>query len=137
VPGLRRLGPATGNRTPVAAFVLDGVPHGLLSARLANEHGIGTRSGCFCAHPYMGRLLGLSEADVEQFHADVRAGLRHRLPGAVRASANRATSGADIDLLGAALREIAATPERAAEYTLDAHGDFSPRTRPARVPVAG
>jgi selenocysteine lyase/cysteine desulfurase len=121
----------------VAAFVLDGVPHGLLSARLANEHAIGTRSGCFCAHPYMGRLLGLTDADVQQFHDDVRAGLRHRLPGATRVSAGRATTTADIALLGEALREIAATPERAVEYTIDAHGDFAPRSRPARVPVAG
>ena len=74
VPGLRRLGPVTGDRLPVAAFNLDGVPHGLLAARLANEYAIGTRSGCFCAHPYMGRLLGLSDAEVDQFHADVRAG---------------------------------------------------------------
>jgi selenocysteine lyase/cysteine desulfurase len=137
VPGLRRLGPTTGSRTPVAAFVLDEVPHGLLSARLAAEHAIGTRSGCFCAHPYMGRLLDLSDADVQQFHDDVRAGLRSRLPGAVRASANRATTVADIALLGDALREIAATPERAADYTIGAHGDFVPRSSPARVPVAG
>jgi selenocysteine lyase/cysteine desulfurase len=137
VPGLRRLGPAAGVRTPVAAFVLDGQPHGLVSARLANEHAIGTRSGCFCAHPYMGRLLGLTDADVQQFHDDVRAGLRHRLPGAVRASAGRATTGADIAVLGEALREIAATPERAVEYTIDGHGDYTPRTRRARVPVAG
>ena len=135
VPALRRLGPTSGARTPVAAFVLDDVPHGLLSARLASEHAIGTRSGCFCAHPYMGRLLGLSDADVQQFHDDVRSGLRHRLPGAVRASANRATTVADVALLGEALREIAATPERAADYTVDAHGDFTPRSRPARVPV--
>ena len=85
----------------------------------------------------MGRLLGLTDADVQQFHDDVRAGLRHRLPGAVRASAGRATTVADVALLGEALREIAATPERAVEYTLDGHGDVTPRTRPARVPVAG
>jgi selenocysteine lyase/cysteine desulfurase len=137
VPGLRRLGPASGTRTPVAAFVLDGMPHGLVSARLANEYAIGTRSGCFCAHPYMGRLLGLTDADVQQFHDDVRAGLRHRLPGAVRASAGRATTAADIALLGEALREIAASPERASDYTIDGHGDYTPRSRPARVPVAG
>ena len=83
----------------------------------------------------MGRLLCLFDADVQQFHDDVRAGLRHRLPGAVRASANRATTVADIARLGDALREIAATPERAADYTIDAHGDFAPRSQPARVPV--
>jgi selenocysteine lyase/cysteine desulfurase len=135
VPGLQRLGPVRGDRLPVAAFNLEGVPHGLLAARLANEYGIGTRSGCFCAHPYMGRLLGLSDADVDQFHADVRAGFRHRLPGAVRVSANRQTYLTDIPMLGQALREIAATPEGAERYVLDERGDFVPSVRP-RVPVA-
>ena len=134
VPGLHRLGPVTGDRLPVAAFNLEGVPHGLLAARLANEYAIGTRSGCFCAHPYMGRLLGLSDAEVAQFHADVRAGARHRLPGAVRVSANRQTYLTDIPILGQALREIAATPEGAERYELDARGDFAPRVR-SRVPV--
>src|SRR4051794_38164385 len=129
VPGLHRLGPVTGDRLPVAAFNLEGVPHGLLAARLANEFAIGTRSGCFCAHPYMGRLLGLSEAEVYRFHADVRAGLRHRLPGAVRVSANQQTYLTDIPLLGQALREIAATPEGAGQYTLDERGDYVPRMR--------
>jgi selenocysteine lyase/cysteine desulfurase len=129
VPGLRRLGPATGDRLPVAAFNLEGVPHALLAARLANEYAIGTRSGCFCAHPYMGRLLGLTETEVDRFHADVRAGLRHRLPGAVRVSANRQTYLTDIPMLGQALREIAATPEGAERYTVDQRGDFVPRSR--------
>jgi selenocysteine lyase/cysteine desulfurase len=129
VPGLQRLGPVTGDRLPVAAFNLEGVPHGLLAARLANEYAIGTRSGCFCAHPYMGRLLGLSENEIDQFHADVRAGNRHRLPGAVRVSANRQTYLTDIPMLGQALREIAATPEGAERYVLDARGDFVPRNR--------
>ena len=129
VPGLQRLGPVTGDRLPVAAFNLEGVPHGLLAARLANEFAIGTRSGCFCAHPYMGKLLGLSEAEVDQFHADVRAGRKHRLPGAVRVSANRQTYLTDIPLLGQALRQIAATPEGAERYVLDQRGDYVPRTR--------
>jgi selenocysteine lyase/cysteine desulfurase len=135
VPGLHRLGPVAGDRLPVAAFNLDGVPHGLLAARLANEYAIGTRSGCFCAHPYMGRLLGLSDAEVGQFHADVRAGRRQRLPGAVRVSANRQTYLTDIPMLGQALREIAATPEGSARYVLDERGDFVPRTG-ALVPVS-
>jgi selenocysteine lyase/cysteine desulfurase len=129
VPGLQRLGPVAGDRLPVAAFNLEGVPHGLLAARLANEYAIGTRSGCFCAHPYMGRLLNLSQADVDRFHADVRAGDRHRLPGAVRVSANRQTYLTDIPLLGQALRQIAATPEGAERYQLDERGDFVPGER--------
>jgi selenocysteine lyase/cysteine desulfurase len=136
VPGLHRLGPLTGDRLPVAAFNLEGVPHGLLAARLANEYAIGTRSGCFCAHPYMGRLLGLSDAAVTQFHDDVRAGHRDRVPGAVRVSANRTTYLTDVAVLGEALREIAETPERAAWYQTDAHGDVVPRpTRRRRAAV--
>jgi len=122
VPGLRRHGPTTPDRLPVAAFVLDGVPHALLAARLSAEYGIGVRSGCFCAHPYLGRLLGLSEAEVQQFHEDVRAGRVEQVPGVVRASANRATTVADVARLGNALRAIAATPELAARYESDGHG---------------
>jgi selenocysteine lyase/cysteine desulfurase len=137
VRGLHRLGPVTGDRLPVAAFNLEGVPHGLLAARLANEFAIGTRSGCFCAHPYMGRLLGLSATDVDRFHADVRAGNRHRLPGAVRVSANRQTYLTDIPMLGQALRRIAATPEGAERYVLDHRGDFVPRSRSLAASQAG
>jgi selenocysteine lyase/cysteine desulfurase len=135
VPGLHRLGPVAGDQLPVAAFNLEGVPHGLLAARLANEYAIGTRSGCFCAHPYMGRLLGLSDAEVDRFHADVRAGARHRLPGAVRVSANRQTYLTDIPLLGQALREIAADPEGAERYVLDERDDYVPRVQP-RLPAS-
>jgi selenocysteine lyase/cysteine desulfurase len=109
VPGLRRLGSAPGDRLPVAAFVLEGVPHGVVAARLADGYGIGVRSGCFCAHPYLTRLFGLSDAEVVRFHDDARADRHDLLPGAVRVSCNRATSPADIALLGDALREIAAT----------------------------
>ncbi len=42
----------------VAAFTVDGMHHGLVAARLSAEFGIGVRHGCFCAHPYLLRLLG-------------------------------------------------------------------------------
>jgi selenocysteine lyase/cysteine desulfurase len=122
VPGLRRYGPTSGERLPVAAFDLDGVPHGLVAARLSAEYGIGVRSGCFCAHPYMARLLDLTEEQVDRFHRDARSG-RRQLPGAVRASANRATTLCDVTALGEALRAIAATPEGALRYRIDEHGD--------------
>jgi selenocysteine lyase/cysteine desulfurase len=113
VPGLRRLGPATGDRLPVAAFVLDGMPHATVAARLAEDYGMGVRSGCFCAHPYLTRLFGLSDAEVRQFHEDARANRHDLLPGAVRVSCTAATPPADIAALGDALRTIAGTPETA------------------------
>jgi selenocysteine lyase/cysteine desulfurase len=106
VPALRRLGPASGDRLPVAAFVIDGMPHEEVAARLSREYGIGVRSGCFCAHPYVGRLLGLTTSEVERFHDDARANLHDRLPGAVRVSCSPATPLADVALLGEALRGI-------------------------------
>nr|WP_243851615.1 aminotransferase class V-fold PLP-dependent enzyme [Modestobacter marinus] len=127
VPGLHRYGPAAGDRLPVATFNLHGLPHALLAARLAAEHAIGVRSGCFCAHPYMARLLSLSQEQVQQFHRDAQLDQRHQLPGAVRASANRTTSLCDVAALGSALRAIAATPEQGTRYRLDEHGDYVPR----------
>lgn len=106
VPGLRRLGTASGDRLPVAAFVIDGMRHGEVAARLAREYGIGVRSGCFCAHPYLGRLLALSPREVARFHEDARANFHDRLPGAVRVSCSSATPLADVAVLGEALRGI-------------------------------
>jgi hypothetical protein len=73
---------------------------------------------------------------VTRFHDDVRAGHRDRVPGAVRVSANKNTYLTDVAVLGEALREIADTPERAAWYQTDAHGDVVPRpTRRRRTSV--
>jgi selenocysteine lyase/cysteine desulfurase len=106
VPGLRRIGTASRDRLPVAAFVIDGMPHGEVAARLAREYGIGVRSGCFCAHPYIARLLRLTESEVARFRDDARANLHDRLPGAVRVSCSSATPLADVASLGAALRDM-------------------------------
>ena len=126
VPGLHRYGTTSPDRLPVAAFGLDGLPHSLVAARLAHEHAIGVRSGCFCAHPLIGRLLGLSDEHVRRYHEDVRDGNPHRVPGAVRVSASRTTTAADVAALGEALRDIAATAGDARGYTLDDHGGYAP-----------
>ena len=59
--GVALLGPdPTSPTLPLAAFTVEGVPHALVAARLSAEYGIGVRHGCFCAHPYLMRLLDLS-----------------------------------------------------------------------------
>ena len=63
------------------------LPHALVAARLSAEYGIGVRHGCFCAHPYLIRLLGLPDDLIERYRQDVLAGDRRSIPGAVRASA--------------------------------------------------
>ena len=60
IDGVHVLGPGPGTDTlSVASFTVDGMHHALVAARLSAEWGIGVRHGCFCAHPYLLRLLGV------------------------------------------------------------------------------
>jgi selenocysteine lyase/cysteine desulfurase len=111
----------------VAAFEIEGVPHALVAARLSAEFGIGVRHGCFCAHPYLMRLLDLPGDIVDQYRDDVRRGDRRRLPGAVRASAELSTTTDDIDRLLAAVATVADGSPAPVTYRQDtATGDYWP-----------
>jgi cysteine desulfurase/selenocysteine lyase len=74
-----------------------------VAAILSQEWGIGTRSGCFCAHAYLRHLLGVSEGAME---ALARAG-HGAMPGAVRASFGLYNTRDEVLLLAEALGEIA------------------------------
>ena len=118
IGGVEILGPPA-PMLPLATFTVAGLSHSLLAARLSAEHGIGVRHGCFCAHPYLFRLLGLSPDEIRGYKAAVVAGDRHGIPGAVRASASIATSTDDVDRLLAAVRHIAAHPAPTVRYQQD------------------
>ena len=128
IPGVRLLGPALGEETlPVAAFTVNGVSHALVAARLAAEDSIGVRHGCFCAHPYLIRLLGLSHAEVASYRREMLSGDRSRMPGAVRASAGINTTTAQIERLLTAIARIAGGEKPPVEYIQDPRtGDFDP-----------
>jgi selenocysteine lyase/cysteine desulfurase len=111
-------GASAGGRLGVLAFNLAGLPHGLVAAILAHEWGIGTRSGCFCAHPYVKALLGVSDAEAEAQAARLRAGDRRDLPGAVRVSLGVYNTAGDLERLDEALHAIAAG-RHGADYALD------------------
>lgn len=129
--GVRLLG---GTPTPddtsylaVASFSIDGLPHPLVAARLSAEYGIGVRHGCFCAHPYLVRLLGLDEAETARYRHDIAVGDRRDIPGAVRASASIATTEADLDRFLAAVADLADGKPAPVEYRQDpATGDYAP-----------
>jgi selenocysteine lyase/cysteine desulfurase len=128
IEGVKVLGPGPGVDTlAVAAFTVEGMHHALVAARLSAEFGIGVRHGCFCAHPYLMRLLGVGAAGVAQARASVQRGDRSTIPGAVRASCGLGTSSDDVDTLLAAVGTLAAGAPAPVAYVQDAvTGDFWP-----------
>jgi selenocysteine lyase/cysteine desulfurase len=125
VPGLRLLELWSGvDRLGVATFTLDGYRDPLLAAILSAEHAIGVRHGCFCAHPLMTRLLGVPEAEADRLRAELRAGRRPLLPGAVRASIGLGTTIADVDRLVSALEEIAHSGPRGRYLHVPEHDEY-------------
>ena len=130
IPGVRILGPSLGVATlPVATFDVDGVHHALVAARLSAEHGIGVRHGCFCAHPYLLRLLALTDEAVQTFRHAVLRHDRRDIPGAVRASAGLSTTPDDVDRLVEAVAAIASGAPSPVRYVQDTYtGDFWPES---------
>ncbi len=104
-----------GNRDPqLAAQRLGVIPlllttthHFLASAILGYEFGIGVRSGCFCAHPYILHLLGLSHEEAAQVRADIMSDDRSNMPGLIRASFGLYNTLEEVDILVDALTRIA------------------------------
>ena len=115
---LYRAWPEESPRTGTALFTVEGYHHSLVAAFLSAEHGIGVRHGCFCAHPLVARLLGLSDREVREVTATMRAGHDRPVPGAIRVSVGAGSTEADVDRLVSALAELV---ERgpSAEYVYD------------------
>lgn len=130
IEGVALLGPsAQPGGLPVASFVVQDMSHALVAARLSAEHAIAVRHGCFCAHPYLLRLLKVSPPEVADYRAAVLRGDRRRMPGAVRASAGIATTADDIDRFVHALARVVGGEPPPVPYDQDDHtGDFWPRT---------
>lgn len=135
IDGVRLLGPDLATDTlAIAAFEVHGTDHALVAARLSAEWAIGVRHGCFCAHPYLVRLLGLSPAAVDDYRRRLLKGDHRAVPGAVRASCGISTTTADVDALLAAVSQLAAeagtgTSAAPVGYAQDpATGDYWPVT---------
>jgi hypothetical protein len=73
------------------------------------------------------RLLGLGSEDVERYRAQVRAGNRADIPGAVRASLGINATISDVERLCAAVARLASGDPAPVQYDQDLQtGDFSP-----------
>ena len=134
VPGVRLHGPvgegAVARKVGVVPFTLDGQDSGLVAAALGYEHGIGVRSGCFCAQPYIAHLLELTAGEV------LAGGRATSLAGAVRLSLGAYNDTGDIDRAVEAIELVAAGAVRGT-YVRDPDGSWAPHGYREPPPVAG
>lgn len=130
VPGIRLYGDPDPSRAwerlGIIPFNLATASHFLVAAILSAEYGIGVRSGCFCAHPYILHLLGLSAVEADQIRLEMRANNRGNMPGMVRVSLGIYNTCEEIDILIEALTRIAGG-EYKGHYTQDpVSGEYHP-----------
>lgn len=133
IPGVTVLGDAPiQDRVGAIGFTVDEVHHGLVAKILDNEFGIATRNGCFCAHPYLVRLLGIGD-DVEDLREHLREGGSTRepgFPGAVRASLGVYNTMDEVDRLLHAVTTIAGQRWEGS-YEWDQGRDWHPKQIPS------
>lgn len=129
IPGVALYGDAdpagAASRLGVIPFNVLGVPHALAAAVLSAEWGIGVRSGCFCAQPYIKAILGVSASEAESLERSILARDRSAVPGAVRASFGISNTVEDVELLAEAV-EAVARGRFSRDYVLDAErGEYT------------
>ncbi|MPN24693.1 Cysteine desulfurase SufS [bioreactor metagenome] len=90
-------------RVSLISFIMQGIHHKMLADILSAEAAIAVRNGLFCAHPYVERLLKLSNADINYYYNNPNA----RFPGLVRISLGIYNNYHEIDILLALLNDIA------------------------------
>lgn len=114
-------------RLGVIPFNVRGIDHYKVAAVLSFEGGIGVRNGCFCAHPYVLRLLKVPSEQVMKHHENILAGTRVGLPGLVRISFGCYNTAEEIDHLVEMLARIVAGEVRG-DYEQDTKtGVYRPR----------
>jgi cysteine desulfurase/selenocysteine lyase len=105
-------------RVGVIPFNVRGASHYKVAAALSFEGGIAVRNGCFCAHPYILRLLEVTGDEVLRHQKDIIDGSRVGLPGLVRISFGCYNTMEEVDHTIGVLASIAAG-ELEGEYEQD------------------
>jgi cysteine desulfurase/selenocysteine lyase len=130
IPGVKIFGDRdpsnTEDRLGVIPIQVEHVPHFLAAAILGYEYGIGVRSGCFCAHPYILHLLGLSKEEAAEVRRRMLEGDRSDMPGLIRASFGLYNIYEDVDTLLDALTHIARHDYKAKYAQEKTTGEYSP-----------
>ncbi|MBI4810540.1 MAG: aminotransferase class V-fold PLP-dependent enzyme [Ignavibacteriales bacterium] len=113
------------NKVGVITFNVEGMHNALVAAIFGAEGGIGLRNGCFCAHPYVKRLLKISPEEDRRLTIEMISGDKTNIPGLVRAYLGCYNNKEDLDRFIEMLTRIAAGKYRG-EYIMNAKtGTFS------------
>ena len=97
----------TSTRLGVIPFNVKDMSHFLVAAILGAEWGIGVRHGCFCAHPYLIHLMGVSEDEALEVQHNILTHNRQEMPGLVRISFGMYNTTDEVDTALSALSAIA------------------------------
>ncbi len=114
------------DRLGVIPFSIGQLSHFLAAAILGYEFGIGVRSGCFCAHPYILHLLGLSKEEARTVQERMLAGDKSQMPGLIRASFGLYNVKEEIDVLIDALSCISQGKYQGKYTQVKATGEYFP-----------
>jgi len=90
------------DRVSIIPFNIDGIHHSTVAKILSYEWGISVRSGCFCAQPYLAKLLNISN----EFAYNRLTNPDLYRPGMVRISFGLYNIYSEIDILAYALNKI-------------------------------
>lgn len=138
VPGTRILDGQRRNRMAIVSFEIEGLHHQLIVKLLSDRYGIQARGGCSCAGPYGHYLLGIDEPTSDHLLKQLEKGDYLVKPGWVRLSLHPVMTDAEIDTIGAAVKEIAERKEEwKRDYIYDAaKNSFVHVREKGRFPIA-
>jgi cysteine desulfurase / selenocysteine lyase len=104
IPGIQLYGNVkdSTDRVGIIPFNIEGMRHDTVAKILSDEAGIAVRSGCFCAQPYIQKLLNVSSKEIESYMRNSNL----PKPGMVRASFGLYNNYDEIDILSNTIAKI-------------------------------
>ena len=102
-PNINIYGESNGeDRISIISFNVNGLEHNELAIMLSRKGAIGVRNGCFCAQPYVHKLLGITLEDIEKMKNNKEL----PRPGMVRISFGMYNDYEEIDIFLDLLRRV-------------------------------
>lgn len=102
-------------RISIISFNINGIPHDTVAKLLSYEAGIAARNGCFCAHPYVQKLLHMTQDEIDNIILNDK-----KQPGMVRISLGLYNTTREIDRLIFILNKIVSNKK----YYLDKYASI-------------